>query len=330
MMDYYEELGIEPSASADEIRQVYKHLARLLHPDHCGDEPGRRLADLQMKRLNGMLQVLTNPVDRESYDRSLFSSTPALSGPPESSDWNAPQWVWPVLAAMLLAGMLSLLIRTPRPVDKAARGHEAAAGQVASSPPPKASRARSYKPRAREPARDDSKLEGLPADHAPARARGPTGGRSVPGPVFEEPAPVRTTAPPVANPVAAPSQAPANPSMAGSWLFVPTPDTKSAGLYPPEYIELRVMEEAGVLRGRYRARYRVADKAISPTVAFEFEGRGSNDQARLPWTGAGGAKGEVTMRFLESGTLEVTWEANRMGAELGLISGTATLVRRLD
>jgi hypothetical protein len=36
------------------------------------------------------------------------------------------------------------------------------------------------------------------------------------------------------------------------------------------------------------------------------------------------------MRLLESGALEVTWQANRMGADLGLISGTATLVRKLD
>jgi len=329
-MDYYEELGVEHSASPDEIRQAYKHLARLLHPDHCGDQQGRRLADLQMKRLNCMLQVLTNPVDREGYDRSLLSRTPALSGPPGSLDWTAPRWLWPVLAAILLGGILSLLIRTPRPAAKTAGTHQAATEQAASPPEPKAPRAHAHERPVRDSAGDDSELEGLPVDHAPAQARGPTGGRSVPGPVFEEPAPVRATAAPVANPVAAPGQTPASPSIAGSWLFVPTPDTKSAGLYPPEYIELRVMEEAGVLRGRYRARYRVVDRAISPTVAFEFEGRGSNDEARLPWTGAGGAKGEVTMRLLESGALEVTWEAHRMGAELGLISGTATLVRRLD
>ena len=325
-MDYYQELGVEPSASPDEIRQAYKHLARLLHPDHCGDEQGRRLADLQMKRLNGMLQVLTNPVDRESYDRSFLARTPVLSGPPRSLDWKAPPWLWPALGAILLAGILSLLIRTPRPAATAARSQEVAVEQAVSAPKPKAPRAHAYERRARKPVADDSELEGLPGGDAPAQARGPAGGRSVPEPEFEEPAPVRAAAASVANPVAALGLAPASPSMAGSWLFVPAPDAKSAGLYPPEYIELRVMEDAGVLRGRYR----VADKAISPTVAFEFEGRGSNDEARLPWTGAGGAKGEVTMRLLESGALEVTWEASRMGAELGLISGTATLVRRLD
>jgi glucose/arabinose dehydrogenase len=34
--------------------------------------------------------------------------------------------------------------------------------------------------------------------------------------------------------------------------------------------------------------------------------------------------------LLASGGLEVSWVANQMGAELGLISGTATLVRKLD
>lgn len=329
-MDYYEELGVERSASPDEIRQAYKRLARLLHPDHCGDEQSRRLADLQMKRLNGLLRVLTNPSDRESYDRLLVSRTPAAGGPPGPLDWKAPRWLWRVLGAILLAGMLSLAIRAPRPAVTTARTHETAGEQTASVPQPKTSRAHVYERRVRVSARDDSEPNDAGADRELARARAPTNGHSMPGLEFEEPAPVRAMAVPVANPVAGLGLAPAGSALAGDWLFVPAPDVKTAGLYPPEYIELRVMEDAGVLRGRYRARYRVADKAISPTVAFEFEGRGLDGEARLPWTGAGGAQGEVTMRLLESGALEVTWEASRMGAELGLISGTATLVRRLD
>jgi len=44
----------------------------------------------------------------------------------------------------------------------------------------------------------------------------------------------------------------------------------------------------------------------------------------------GGAKGDVSLRLIDSGALEVTWVATQMGEELGLISGTATLIRRLD
>jgi hypothetical protein len=105
---------------------------------------------------------------------------------------------------------------------------------------------------------------------------------------------------------------------------------KTDGLYPPDYIELSLTEQSGILRGRYRARYHVPDQAISPTVSFQFEGQSGPDRASLPWNGAGGAKGEVRLRLLTSGTLEVTWVANQLSEELGLISGTATLVRKLD
>jgi len=49
-MNYYEELSVGRSASADEIRRSYKRLARLLHPDRCAEDPARVLAELQMKR----------------------------------------------------------------------------------------------------------------------------------------------------------------------------------------------------------------------------------------------------------------------------------------
>ena len=123
---------------------------------------------------------------------------------------------------------------------------------------------------------------------------------------------------------------PAHPTLSGEWLFVPPAHSKSAGMYPPEYIELRVTEESGILHGRYRARYRIADQAISPTVSFQFAGPAETDGASLPWIGIGGPKGEVSLRLINNGALEVSWVATQMGEELGLITGTATLVRRLD
>jgi hypothetical protein len=100
------------------------------------------------------------------------------------------------------------------------------------------------------------------------------------------------------------------------------------GVYRPEYIELRITGNAGGVHGRYRARYRVPDQAISPVVAFEF--RGQPDAGALNWNGSGGSSGEIKLRLLSGGTMEVSWVATSLGEELGLISGTATLVRKLE
>src|SRR5882724_7569788 len=96
MMDHYEELGIGRTAAPDEIRQAYKRLVRLLHPDHCSDEQVRPLADLQMKRLNGVLRTLTNPAERAIYDRATFGDpAPQVLPPKPSPTTHISKWYWP-------------------------------------------------------------------------------------------------------------------------------------------------------------------------------------------------------------------------------------------
>ncbi len=140
----------------------------------------------------------------------------------------------------------------------------------------------------------------------------------------------RPEAPAPAVARAEPAPAAQNRTLAGEWFFIPLPRTQEPGLYPPEYIELRVTENSGLLHGRYRARYHITDRAISPAVAFQFEGRADPDGASLPWSGLGGSRGTITLRLLASGALEVTWVADQIGEGQGLVSGTATLVRKLD
>src|SRR5215471_13485773 len=92
-MDYYEEFGVDRTAGPEEIRQTYKRLVRLLHPDRCRDNEIKRLADLQMKRLNGILQILTDPDRRAEYDLRLLD-------PPDgrqrhrTQNNRPPLWFW--------------------------------------------------------------------------------------------------------------------------------------------------------------------------------------------------------------------------------------------
>ena len=119
--------------------------------------------------------------------------------------------------------------------------------------------------------------------------------------------------------------------LAGTWFYAPTnTDSNSEGLYPAEYIELILTERAGSISGRYRARYRISDQALSPEVIFLFEGSASDVEAHFLWTGAANSRGEVRLKLLSSNSMEVNWWTTELGTWRGLASGTAVLTRRRD
>lgn len=63
--DLYKELGVSKSASADEIKKVYKKLAAKLHPDR---NPGDQKIEARFKAVNRAYQVLSDPDKRRLYD----------------------------------------------------------------------------------------------------------------------------------------------------------------------------------------------------------------------------------------------------------------------
>src|ERR1700722_2432579 len=72
---YYEELGVEPDASAAQIRESFRALVRLLHPDQHVDPQLKSIADRQLRRMDGIYSVLSDPEKRRRYDAECDDSS---------------------------------------------------------------------------------------------------------------------------------------------------------------------------------------------------------------------------------------------------------------
>lgn len=75
---YYEVLGLDPRAKADEVKSAYRKLAREYHPDVNPDP----VAHERMAQINAAFEVLSDPVRRMEYDQRIGHS---VDEPSESS-----------------------------------------------------------------------------------------------------------------------------------------------------------------------------------------------------------------------------------------------------
>jgi curved DNA-binding protein len=63
--DYYKVLGVERTASGDDIRKAFRKLARVYHPDVAKD---KKRAEEKFKEINEAYEVLGDPEKRKKYD----------------------------------------------------------------------------------------------------------------------------------------------------------------------------------------------------------------------------------------------------------------------
>src|SRR5262245_10968327 len=81
--DYYAILGVAETATDDEVKHAYRHLALRHHPDR---NPGDRRAEERFKEVSEAYAVLMDPSRRREYDR--LRGTRASGGRPRDAGWR--------------------------------------------------------------------------------------------------------------------------------------------------------------------------------------------------------------------------------------------------
>jgi len=292
MMNFYEEFGVRNDAPGEEIRQAYKTLARVLHPDSQTDEKLRVAAVCQMKRLHEILDILMDPQKRRAYDESLAAGylTPVYQWAPpppaqpsvnSEGKFNLAQaalrhWFWILIAGVILgSGFWYITARVPTLAEFTPGQLPVAAGTGEAA---------------------------LPEEDRGAFQAEPPGSRHA-------------------------SDAPAS-VFAGNWLYTSTA-AKSGQRRSPLFIEFRLTEKDGMLDGDYRARYAVPWQPAPQSVMFQARGKSPvGASATLAWTSDDGAGGEMDLFLDTPDSLQVTWWTTKLGRHTDLGSDAATLRRR--
>lgn len=91
MTDYYKTLGVEKTATADEIKKAYRTLAFKYHPDR---NPGDTVAEEKFKEISAAYDVLGDEAKRRTYDLGGYTDSYSSSADSNQSYQRQYQYTY--------------------------------------------------------------------------------------------------------------------------------------------------------------------------------------------------------------------------------------------
>lgn len=136
-MNFYEELGIAPDATEQEIRKAHRRLVKVMHPDAQPDPRLKQLAENQMRRLNSIVSTLLDHERRREYDDHLHAASVAQSKPAGFPGWSGvPWWMASAIGAVFFTLAVVWLWADHTGKSRAAYNHVTVAENSRSIVPP--------------------------------------------------------------------------------------------------------------------------------------------------------------------------------------------------
>jgi curved DNA-binding protein len=88
--DYYKILGVERSASPEDVKRAFRKLAMKYHPDR---NPGKKEAEEKFKEINEAYEVLSDPQKKARYDQLGESYTRWQQSGGSAAGFNWEDWI---------------------------------------------------------------------------------------------------------------------------------------------------------------------------------------------------------------------------------------------